>query len=100
MGMSSRIDAPPTKGKRADGYWTTIQLPQLAKDPISWAMADSAQLADAVAHWTEAGNAITLGRTSDGGALSVTLLAGGERKKLYAANADELDQLLTAIAGG
>lgn len=67
---------------------------------IDWDAADPELLLRAVVNWTRAGNALTFGRTSDGGALSVTLLHGGERLKRYAGTADDLRDLLTAVAGG
>jgi hypothetical protein len=63
----------------------------------SWAWAYPDDLVAAVVSWTTRGGAIVLGTTSDGGALSVTLLQDGERFKLYAANKDELSRLLTQI---
>lgn len=66
---------------------------------IDWDAADPNQLLAAIVNWTRAGNAVTFGRTSDGGALSITLLCGGERLKRYATDAGELEQLLGAMTG-
>lgn len=66
---------------------------------IDWDAADPHQLLAAIVNWTRGGNAVTFGRTSDGGALSLTLLHGGERLKRYASNAEDLAQLLVALAG-
>lgn len=65
----------------------------------TWEWADPESLKAAISGWTRQGNAITFGRTSDGGALSISLLTGGKPFKLYAADADELEALLTRIAG-
>jgi len=43
------------------------------------------------------GLAIILGRTRDGGAISITLLAGEERHRTYCASQDELDEACAAI---
>lgn len=66
---------------------------------IDWDAADPHQLLAAIVNWTRGGNAVTFGRTSDGGALSLTLLHDGERLKRYASNAEDLAQLLSALAG-
>jgi hypothetical protein len=66
---------------------------------ITWDQADSQLLHAAVANWTAGGHAITLGVTSDGGALSISLLSGGKPYKLYGATADEVNDLLTRIGG-
>lgn len=83
---------------RKANYWTEIFM--VAPDQgevIDWDAADPHQLLAAIVNWTRGGNAVTLGRTSDGGALSLTLLAGGERLKKYAKDADELASLLKAL---
>jgi hypothetical protein len=66
---------------------------------ISWDQVDGKLLHDAVANWSSGGHAITLGKTSDGGALSIALLSGGKPYKLYAASVAEANDLLTRIAG-
>lgn len=66
---------------------------------ITWADADAGLLAGAIAHWTSGGHAITFGVTSDGGALSISLLSGGKPFKLYASDPDELASLLERIGG-
>ncbi len=66
---------------------------------LSWADADAGLLAEAIAHWTSGGHAITLGVTSDGGALSISLLSGGKPFKLYASSPEELQSLLERIGG-
>jgi len=45
------------------------------------------------------GLALIIGRTSDGGAVSLTLLSGEERHRTYCANQDELDEAWEAILG-
>lgn len=45
-----------------------------------------------------AGDAIMFSRTSDGGALVVTLYAGEERHKTYAPGQEELDEAWEALA--
>lgn len=85
---------------RRSANWQDAFVVSNAPDQlIDWDAADPHQLLAAIVNWTRAGNAVTFGRTSDGGALSLTLLCGGERLKRYASNADDLAQLLSALAG-
>ena len=72
---------------------------QPKKQALSWDHVDAEALKEAVAHWTSGGHAITFGVTSDGGALSISLLAGGKPYKLYASDPDELASLLERIGG-
>ena len=65
---------------------------------VTWGEVSPELLLRAVDSWTGDGNAITLGLTSDGGALSITLLSGGDRRKLYAAGVQEAGVLLSRIA--
>ena len=52
-------------------------------EPVSLATVDADTMRDAVAAWVELGHAITIGRTSDGGAVAITLLANGHRQAKY-----------------
>lgn len=44
------------------------------------------------------GNGVLIGVTRDGGAISVTLMAGEERHRTYASDQNELDQAFTELA--
>lgn len=48
-------------------------------------------LGDAIDAILEAGAALLVGRTSDGGAVAITLLDGGERHRAYVGTQAELD---------
>lgn len=65
---------------------------------VSWRECDAECLLAAIAAVTEAGHALTFGRTSDGGALSVTLLAGGTPHKLYPSTAAQAEDLMSRLA--
>jgi hypothetical protein len=64
---------------------------------ITWAQVDGPTLKACVGFVTGCGDAITLGRTTDGGALSVTILSGADRLKKYATTPAEAKQLLDDI---
>lgn len=68
-----------------------------SKGPITWAQVDGPSIKRAVDSVTSCGDAITFGRTTDGGALSITILSGTERRKLYASEVDEANDTLAAI---
>lgn len=78
------------------------QLSLLEEPPagggVKLTQVEQALLADALDLWIECGYAITLSRTSDGGAIGLSLMAGDWRKKYYAAHADELTELLERLA--
>lgn len=64
---------------------------------ISWKDASPELLISAVAAATEDGAALLLSKTSDGGALSIHVLAGDSTHKLYPATTDELSEALQLI---
>ena len=82
-------DAPKrtqrTNGARQDlrGYLRGADDNEERGLGATWAMVDSSQLAAVVNLVTDGGRGITLGRTSDGGALSVAILATGEQPDKY-----------------
>lgn len=53
------------------------------REPVSLATVDAETMRDAIAQWTSLGHAITIGCTSDGGAIAISLLAGGQRQSKY-----------------
>lgn len=63
----------------------------------SWEDADAEELWRTVLAITNAGDAVTLGKTRDGGALSLVILSGDDRIRRYARGADEVHQLLVDI---
>lgn len=65
---------------------------------VSWRDVDPESMVAAVAAITEAGHAITFGRTSDGGALSLTLLVAGTPHKVYPTSAGQAEDLLSRLA--
>jgi hypothetical protein len=58
---------------------------------------DAECLRDAIAAWTGRGYAITFGRTGDGGAMGVHLLAGGDKRSRYFSDVSELEDFLTRL---
>lgn len=61
--------------------------------------SDVPGLANAIDRVIASGDALVFGSTSDGGALSITLLCGNDRYKIYAANDDELIRAFQALIG-
>lgn len=65
---------------------------------VSWSDVTAASIAQFVAAVTDAGSACILGRTSDGGALSITVLSGNERFREWPHTADEATEVLDYLA--
>jgi hypothetical protein len=68
--------------------------------PVSLATVDAETMRDAIAAWTGLGHALTIGNTSDGGAVAVTLLAGGARKSKYFTDLALLEDFLVTLRDG
>lgn len=71
-----------------------------AKKPqtaIAWAQVSGPKIKECIGFVTGCGDAITFGRTTDGGALSITVLSGAERLKQYATTPQEAEQMLADI---
>jgi hypothetical protein len=65
--------------------------------PVYWSDADAEKLRLAIDAVTRQGAAIMVGRTSDGGALSICILDGDSKIKEYPHTASELAEALAAI---
>ena len=65
--------------------------------PFDMSAVDADGLKDAIVAWVGRGYAITFGRTSDGGAVGVHLLAGGEKKSRYFAEVSQLEDFLATV---
>lgn len=68
-----------------------------SQDAATWEDADQEELWRTITAIVNAGDAVTLGRTRDGGALSLVILSGDERIRRYARGADEIHSLLVDI---
>lgn len=87
-------------GKSGDGgasRYSRLGMGQQASTQAAWEEADAQELWRTVCAVTEAGDALTLGKTSDGGAVSITILSGRERLKHYAHSAEEIESILHRI---
>jgi hypothetical protein len=60
-------------------------------------MADVNRLGELIDKILSVGDAIILARTSDGGAVAITLMRDREREKAYASDQAELDELVSAM---
>lgn len=77
--------------------FTFLASPGAAKEPVSLLHCDAETMRDGVAFWLDLGHAITFGMTSDGGAVAITLLAGGHRASRYFTDIAALEEFLLAI---
>jgi len=67
-------------------------------EQVSWGDVDADCIRAAVARASSLSYALTLGRTSDGGALSISILTGAAPVKLYAPSPAACEDILTRIA--
>jgi hypothetical protein len=86
-------------GRGRGGSFQTIANPfETHTDVTTRArIARSAKAPAAIDAALDSGLAIIVGRTKDGGAVSLTLLAGEERHRTYCATQEELDEAFAAI---
>lgn len=61
------------------------------------ALADNSTCGLALDAVLRSGNGIILSRTSDGGAISITILVGDKRQRTYCSNDEELEEALSAM---
>lgn len=102
--MSRQADAAQPVRKRTtplrQGVFEFLGDEPSRGEPVSLATVDAETLRDAITAWTELGHAITIGRTSDGGAIAVSLLAGGQRKSKYFADLAVFEDFLVTVRDG
>jgi hypothetical protein len=67
------------------------------RPPVSYGVVDAALLHSAITAVTNAGDAVTLGRTSEGGAYYVGVLAEGQLEKFYLDSLDDLSACLQQL---
>lgn len=70
-----------------------------AREPFAWDSIAGDSLADGIGAVLRAGNAITLGLTTDGGAVRITVWQGGQKHVAYAAVPEVFDDLMAVLAG-
>lgn len=83
--------------KRANKYAGSNQAAS-SGTPIGWDEVDAVTVAAFVAAVTNAGDAVILGRTSDGGALSVCILSGDTKHREYLSDPDAAVEALKRLA--
>lgn len=64
---------------------------------LSYGQVEGSLLSTCVERVTDNGDAILFGRTTDGGALSIHVLSGGQADKFYVTDASELMELLLGL---
>jgi hypothetical protein len=88
---------PGSRGP-AQGAFDFLGDVQTSDEPISLLPCSPELLRDAVAKWVERGHAVTIGRTSDGGAIGVHLLANGQKHSQYFSEIATLEDFLSRLA--
>lgn len=78
------------------GKWTKYETKRAAEQAC-WSKIDTPTLFAALVAITNAGGALLLGKTRDGGSLCITICQGDERKKLYGSTREEIHEYLEYI---
>lgn len=63
----------------------------------SWSEVNPDELLHFITKWCDAGNCAIFGKTSDGGALSITAIAGSDRYREWPKNGEEALAIFTAL---
>ena len=91
--VPARRGTPPPRG----GAFEFLGVNSADREPVSLATVDAELMRDALSRWFALGHAITIGRTSDGGAVAVSLLAGGSRRSQYFADLAMFEDFLVTL---
>ena len=93
MSVSKRMSQAPSKRKNP---WAV----QASGDALSeFRSLDSKLVHDALGWVMERGDMFAITATSDGGALSLTVVSKGRHTKIYCKTRDELEEALSALEG-
>lgn len=68
---------------------------QQSRYGITWQDAHDAKLSQAISSVVDTGSLISFSRTSDGGALVLTILDGTDKTPYYVTTGEEVDELLS-----
>lgn len=102
--MSRLAPVPePSAARRVPTKQATFAFLQAVREVpegLSLENVDAETVHDAIAAWTDLGHAITFGLTSDGGAISVSMLHHGKRDARYFTSVAELEDWLKTVAVG
>lgn len=91
----SRSHQQSSQGTTTSGLWRD---PSLTGEGLTWGDANPDLVGRAIESVTEAGHAVIFGRTQDGTALSITVLAGDDRSRLYPHTREGVDSALQLLA--
>lgn len=96
----ARNEEPGMKANRnrtgGSGKWSKYTQKK-AEVEADWSKVDMPTLFGAIVAITNAGGALLLGKTRDGGALVITVCEGDERAKFYATTREEAHEHLELI---
>lgn len=72
-----------SKTKKSAGRYSGTATKRRTSQSIGWDECDAVAIAALVAAVTNAGDAVLFSRTSDGGALSLTIMTDGDKHREY-----------------
>lgn len=97
MGNPAREGGPGAGSNKASRGSLKFRPNSSSGQAVSWRGADANKILRTIAAATEAGAAIMLGKTQDGGAFSVIVLDGDSRMKDYSHNIQDLHDVLDQV---
>lgn len=99
MNTKSTLTSAPSAGTSSGlGAGLAGLKASMRRQGVTWQDTDPNQLMRLVAAIVEEGSLVSFSKTSDGGALVLTVLTNKVPERFYAANADELEALVTSIS--
>ena len=99
-----KAERPRKSNRKSSGssskYKSIFAQNQVEDQDVDFSQVEAESVKAAIHAVISDGDAISFSLTSDGGALAVTVLSGGERHKAYAHKISEIEDLLEALAQG
>lgn len=83
--------------RSASSRYASLGGDKPSAEKATWEDAEAESLWRTIVAVTDAGDAVTLGRTRDGGAVSLVILSGDDRIREYAHGAEEIEALLARV---
>jgi len=99
MGTDRRREIHGVRGRGGSLQTSSNPFSSKTRPDARARIEDAPRASTAIDALLDNGCAIIIGKTQDGGAISITILAGEERHRTYCADQEELNDAFDAILG-